>query len=123
MYGWFVHFHLHVSSIIIASSIAAFGMTWVFITTTSYLTESYKNTPATLVALASLFRNPAAAVAAAVVDPLVKKMGVGWCFTGMGLVELVCIGGVAWLMVKGKVLRARYEGGGRGMEGQKEVKR
>lgn len=38
-------------------------MTWVFITTTAYLTESTPTNPATLVALAGLFRNPAAAIA------------------------------------------------------------
>ncbi|KAF2201236.1 MFS general substrate transporter [Delitschia confertaspora ATCC 74209] len=109
MYGWFVHFHLHVSSIIIASSIAAFGMTWVFITTTSYLTESFRERPATLVALASLFRNPAAAVAAAVIEPLVRRMGVGWCFTGLALMELLCVAGLICLIYWGKSMRERLE--------------
>ena len=94
---------------IIASSIAAFGMTWVFITTTSYLTESFKQMPATLVALASLFRNPAAAVAAAVIEPLIRKMGVGWCFTGLALVEFSCAFSVGWLILKGKDMRATFE--------------
>jgi MFS family permease len=109
MYGWFVHFKIHVAAVIVASSIAAFGMTWVFITTTSYLTESSKKTPATLVALASLFRNPAAAVAAAVIEPLISKMGVGWCFTGLALLEFSCVAGIAWLIVKGKDMRAKME--------------
>ncbi|KAF2848075.1 MFS general substrate transporter [Plenodomus tracheiphilus IPT5] len=109
MYGWFVHYHIHVASVIIASSLAAFGMTWVFITTTSYLTESFKKTPATLVALASLFRNPAAAVAAVVIDPLIKEMGVGWCFTGLAIMEFCCVAGIAWLMVAGKGLREKLE--------------
>lgn len=109
MYGWFVHFHIHASSVIVAASIAAFGMTWVFITTTSYLTESFKNTPATLVALASLFRNPAAAVAAVVIDPLIVRMGIGWCFTGLAFVELACVGSVAFLMVVGKGMRDRLD--------------
>src|SRR5579862_6190607 len=69
---------------------AVFGMTCVFITTTSYLTESSKKIPATLVTLASLFRNPAAAVAAGVVAPLTEQMGVGWRFTDM---ELGCVRG------------------------------
>lgn len=86
-------------------------MTWVFITTTSYLTESFKNTPATLVALASLFRNPAAAVAAVVVRPLYERMGIGWCFTGLALVELVCVALILWLMVKGKAMRESLERG------------
>jgi MFS family permease len=109
MYGWFVQFHIHVASVIVAASMAAFGMTWVFITTTSYLTESFKNTPATLVALASLFRNPAASVAAVVIDPLISKMGIGWCFTGLAFVELGCVGSVAFLMVAGKGMRGKLD--------------
>lgn len=84
-------------------------MTWVFITTTAYLTESSKNTPATLVALAGLFRNPAAAVAAAVVEPLIGKMGIGWCFTGFAFVELACVASSLWLMLTGKEMRQRLE--------------
>lgn len=109
MFGWLSHFHIHVSSVIIASSIAAFGMTWVFITTTAYLTESTKTSPATLVALAGLFRNPAAAVAAAVVEPLIGKMGIGWCFSGLAFVELACVASSLWLMVMGKEMRRRLE--------------
>ena len=84
-------------------------MTWVFITTTSYLTESFKETPATLVALASLFRNPAAAVSAVVVRPLTAKMGIGWCFTGLALVEFACVASILYLMVYGKSMRTRFE--------------
>lgn len=109
MFGWFAHFHIHVSSVIISSSIAAFGMTWVFITTTAYLTESTKNTPATLVALAGLFRNPAAAVAAAVIEPLIGKMGIGWCFNGLAFVELACVASSIWLLLMGKEMRRKLE--------------
>lgn len=94
----------------ISRSTAAFGMTWVFITTTSYLTESFQNTPATLVALASLFRNPAAAVAAVLVQPLYVRMGIGWCFTGLAVLELGCVLAILWLMVAGKGMREKLEG-------------
>ena len=86
-------------------------MTWVFITTTSYLTESFKETPATLVALASLFRNPAAAVSAVVVKPLIDRMGVGWCFTGLALVNLFCVASILYLMAYGRELRTCLEQG------------
>ncbi|KAL8926662.1 MAG: hypothetical protein Q9208_002736 [Pyrenodesmia sp. 3 TL-2023] len=109
MYGWFVHFRIQVGAVIVSTGVAAFGMTWVFITTTSYLTESFKETPATLVALASLFRNPAAAVAAVVIRPLIVRMGFGWCFTGMALVELGCVASIFYLMVYGKEMRHTME--------------
>lgn len=91
---------------------ASFGMTWVFVTTTAYLTESTPNNPATLVALAGLFRNPAAAIAAVVVEPLVGDlggtgrrrgtgpMGPGWFFTGLALLQLACVGSSLWLMIR-----------------------
>lgn len=100
-------------------------MTWVFIATTAYLTESAPNNPATLVALANLFRNPAAAIAAVVVEPLVGDLGVavgmgrrrgtgamgpGWCFTGLALLELGCVASSLWLMLRSK--RRAKKGGG-----------
>ncbi|KAL6720624.1 Dityrosine transporter 1 [Lecanora helva] len=109
MFGWFVHFRIHVAAVIVSTGIASFGMTWVFITTTSYLTESFKETPATLVALASLFRNPAAAVSAVVVRPLISKMGIGWCFTGLALTELLCAASILYLMIYGRAIRERLE--------------
>ena len=79
---------------------AGFGMTWVFITSTSFLTECVPNQTAGVVALGGLLRNPAAAVAAVVIEPLVEKMGIGWCFTGVALVEVVFVGGAVILLKK-----------------------
>lgn len=76
-------------------------MTWVFVTSTSYMTESTPNQAASLVALAGLFRNPAAAVAAVIIEPLIQGMGVGWCFTGLGLILLCGVGLVTLLSAKG----------------------
>jgi hypothetical protein len=75
-------------------------MTWVFVTSTSFLTECVPNQTAGVVALGGLLRNPAAAVAAIVIEPLVAKMGIGWCFTGLALVELIVVGGSVTLLKK-----------------------
>jgi len=109
MFGWFCHFRIHVATVLVSASLVSFGMTWVFITTTSYLTESFKSLPSTLVALAGLFRNPGAAVASAVVVPLGDKMGIGWYFTGMALVEVLCMASILMLMVYGKQMRMKFE--------------
>jgi hypothetical protein len=86
-------------------------MSWTFNASTTYLTECSHSQPATLVALAGLFRNPSAAVASAVIDPLIRRMGIGWCFTGLALVQLISVAFVAFLMLKGRALREKLEQG------------
>lgn len=49
-------------------------------------------------ALGGLLRNIAAAISAAIVDSLVKGMGYGWCFTGLGMLDVVCVGGILAIM-------------------------
>ena len=53
---------------------------------------------ATIVALGGLLRNIAAAISAAILDGLVRGMGYGWCFTGLGVLDGVCVVGVGWIM-------------------------
>ena len=77
--------------------VAGFGMTWVFVSSTTYQTECFPSYAATLVALAGLLRNPAAAVAAVIIDPLIDAMGFGWCYTGLALLNLLGIIGVLFI--------------------------
>lgn len=77
---------------------AGFGMTWVFVTSTSFLTDCAPTNAAGVFALGGLLRNPAAAVASVVIDPLVEKMGIGWCFTGLSLIILILVGGNVMLL-------------------------
>lgn len=67
-------------------------MTWVFIATTAFLTECAKQQAAGAFALGNLLRNPGAAIAAVVIEPLISKMGVGWCFTGLAIMDLILVG-------------------------------
>lgn len=108
-YGWMIHFHLHVAGVLIFAFLAGFGMTWVFVTNTTYLTECSPGLPASLVAIASFFRNMGAAIASVVIDPLVKKMTFGWCFTGLALIDLFSVAMVIALMVKGPEWRKKLE--------------
>ncbi|KAK5788148.1 hypothetical protein VI817_009106 [Penicillium citrinum] len=43
-------------------------------------------------ALGNILRSPGAAVAAAIIAPLVRRMGWGYCFLGLGVLNLVGIG-------------------------------
>ena len=104
-YGWCVDKHVHVASLFVFTFLGGFGMTWVFITSTTYLTECSSGQPATLVAIGNFFRNIAAAVSAALVDKLIQKMGFGWCMTGLGFVNLIGVGLVLILVKYGPTWR------------------
>lgn len=71
---------------------AGFGMNWVFVTTTAFLTECVAQQAAGAFALGNMLRNPGAAIAAVIIPSLVSKMGSGWCFTGLALLDLVLVG-------------------------------
>lgn len=104
-----VHFHSHVAGVLIFTFLAGFGMTWVFVTNTTYLTECSPGLPASLVAIASFFRNMGAAISSVVIDPLISKMTFGWCFTGLALIDLFSVLMVAVLIVKGPAWREKLE--------------
>ncbi|KAG6030883.1 hypothetical protein E4U41_007743 [Claviceps citrina] len=93
MYGWFVHHSLHVSSVIIATFLAGFGMSWVFVATTAFLGECVPLQAAGAFALGNMLRNPGAAIAAVVYPALVRRMGPGWFFTGFAALDFVVVGG------------------------------
>jgi hypothetical protein len=85
-------------------------MTWVFVTSTSYQSECFPTQVASLVALAGLLRNVAAAIAAAIIQPLTERMGLGWCFTGLAILDLLGIFGVLLIVKKGPAFRRALEG-------------
>ncbi|RLV95466.1 Dityrosine transporter 1 [Spathaspora sp. JA1] len=108
-YAWTVHKHVHVSAVFVFTFLAGFGLTWVFVANTTYLTECSTGQPATNVAIGNFMRNIAAAISSAVVDKLVEKMGFGWCLTGLGLLDLVGIVFVLILLKWGPKWRREYE--------------
>ncbi|MCJ1466650.1 Dityrosine transporter 1 [Pseudocyphellaria aurata] len=98
LYGWFSQYRIHPAAFLISTFLAGFGMTWVFVTSTSFLTECVPTQAASVFALGGLLRNPAAAVAAVIIEPLVDKMGLGWCFTGLAVMDMVFVGGAVVLL-------------------------
>ncbi|KAG7662653.1 DTR1 [[Candida] subhashii] len=108
-YAWSVHKHIHVVAIFVFTYLTGFGMTWVFVANTTYLTECSSGQPATNVAIGNFFRNIAAAISSVIIDRLVEKMGFGWCFTGLGLLDLIGIGFVFILLKWGPKWRREHE--------------
>jgi multidrug resistance protein len=108
-YGWCIDKHVHVVAVFVFTFLGGFGMTWVFVVTTTYLTECSSGQPATNVAIGNFFRNACAAVSSVLINVLIQKMGFGWCFTGLALVDLVGFAIVALLMVRGPKWRAQWD--------------
>ncbi|CAG7956039.1 unnamed protein product [Penicillium salamii] len=101
MFGFFVEYALHPAATLISTFLVGFGMSWMFVASNAFLTLCLAQQAAGAFALGNMLRSPAAAVAAAIVSPLVQKMGWGYCFLGLGLLNLFGIGSMLL------VLRAR----------------
>jgi predicted MFS family arabinose efflux permease len=98
MYGWFIDRAFHPAAVLVATFLTGFGMSWVFVSSTAYLTECVPQQAAGACALGNMLRNPAAAIAAVLTPPLVRSMGIGWFFTGLGLLDLVVVGSAVILL-------------------------
>lgn len=98
MYGWFIQRAYHPAAVLVATFLTGFGMSWVFVSSTAYLTECVPQQAAGAFALGNMLRNPAAAIAAVLTPPLVREMGIGWFFTGLGLLDLVVVGSAVLLL-------------------------
>ena len=69
----------------------AFGLTWCNNTIMTYLSELLSLRVSSAIAVSSFFRNIAAAISSALIAKLCQKMGIGFCFLGLGLINLVSL--------------------------------
>ncbi|CEJ80863.1 hypothetical protein VHEMI01023 [[Torrubiella] hemipterigena] len=98
MFGWFIQNSVHVAAAIVATFLAGFGMSWVFVATTAFLGECVPLQAAGAFALGNMLRNPAAAIAAVIYPSLKSNMGIGWFFTGFAILDLVVVGGTVLIL-------------------------
>jgi predicted MFS family arabinose efflux permease len=77
------------------------------VTSTSYQTECQPTAAALLVALSGMLRNVGSAISAAIINDLLDGMGYGWCFTGLALMDVLYIGALLFIRVRGHVYRER----------------
>lgn len=97
-YGWSIQKKCHIAQILVFTGLLAAGLTWCSNTTMTYLTELLSQRAASSVAVSSLFRNIAAAISSAIIFKLSSSMGMGWCFTGLGLLNILPLLLVIWLL-------------------------
>ncbi|KAM0666028.1 hypothetical protein ACQRIT_004739 [Beauveria bassiana] len=74
MFGWFVDRSIHVAAVLVATFLAGFGVSWVFIASTAFLGECVPLQAAGAFALGNMLRNPAAAIASVVYPSLKNKI-------------------------------------------------
>ncbi|KAI1299715.1 major facilitator superfamily domain-containing protein [Xylaria venustula] len=105
MFGWFTYNRYYPVAPLVASAVASVGTGLVMVTSTAYQTECQPGATASLVALAGLLRNIGSAIAAAIIDNLIRSLGLGWLFTGLALLDAVWIGGIAYIRIRGHIYR------------------
>ncbi|KAF2108935.1 major facilitator superfamily domain-containing protein [Lophiotrema nucula] len=108
MFGWFILRHYHPVAVLVAISLAAVGTGMIMILSTSYQTECMPTSAALLVALGGLLRNVGSAIAAAILDSLLGRMGYGWFFTGLAFMDIACISGLVFIRFRGHVYRENF---------------
>ncbi|KAG7194460.1 Dityrosine transporter 1 [Scheffersomyces spartinae] len=104
-YGWCAQKRVHVVSIFCFIFLCGFGMTWILNSNTTYLSECSTEQPATYVSIGNFGRNLGAAICSAIIHILVRKMGYGWCFTGLALVSLISAVLTVVLLIRGRKTR------------------
>jgi MFS family permease len=105
MFGWFAQSEQPAWMPLIGTAMAAIGVSVVFVTSTSFQTECDPAQTASLVALGGFLRNVAAAITAAIMVDILKALGWGWAFTGLGILDLICIPGILLILMRGEKWR------------------
>ncbi|KJK75173.1 hypothetical protein H634G_09519 [Metarhizium anisopliae BRIP 53293] len=88
-YGWSIHYRVHVSVPLVFRAIVGFSVTGLFALGT-LLTDLNTTKASTASSSANLVRCALASIALAVLQPLIDRIGVGWCFTMFGLLGGLC---------------------------------
>ncbi|KAK5192923.1 hypothetical protein LTR20_007314 [Exophiala xenobiotica] len=99
VYGWMLHFRVHMAGPIVM--LVLFGYTNLagFNTLSVLLIDLNRPRAAAASAAANLVRASLGAGMTGVVNPMIKGMGTGWCFTFTGLVQL-CMLPLLWLCME-----------------------
>ncbi|GAA6025940.1 hypothetical protein JCM11491_005120 [Sporobolomyces phaffii] len=98
-YGWFVNYGLHLSAPLIMQFIIGLTVTSMFNMSQTLMVDLYPGQGASATAANNLYRCLAGAGTTAFIDPLINRMGVGWAFTFLPLLN-TCFLPLVWLEVR-----------------------
>lgn len=88
IYGWFVHFSVPAALVLISTFFIGIGLTYSTNSASTYCSHIAKNQTGTAISLMNSMRNGGAAISTAITFRLIKKMSVGWFFTGLSLLTI-----------------------------------
>ncbi|GAA5961314.1 hypothetical protein JCM3765_004370 [Sporobolomyces pararoseus] len=98
-YGWLVNSGVHLSAPLIMQFFIGLTVTSMFNMAQTLMVDLYPGQGASATAANNLYRCLAGAGILAFIDPLINKMGVGWAFTFLSLLN-ACFLPLIWLEVK-----------------------
>lgn len=87
-FGWFLDFGIHLAAPTTILFVMGLALTGSFNTVSTLLVDLYPSTAATATASNNFVRCLLGAGATALVNPMLKAMGRGWCFTFIALVMM-----------------------------------
>jgi multidrug resistance protein len=98
-FGWCVDFETHLAAPTVITFFLGFCLTGSFNTVSTLLIDLYPTTAATATAASNITRCLLGAGATAVIEPMFKAMGRGWCYTFIALV-MACTGPLLMLLIR-----------------------
>ncbi|KAJ9650128.1 hypothetical protein H2198_010555 [Neophaeococcomyces mojaviensis] len=123
IYGWLLEARVNIAGPIVMLGVIGYTALAGFSALSVLIIDLHRRTPATASAANSLVRCLLGAGASAVINPMIEAMGVGWCFTLVGLlVGIVVLPSLLWCFRYGHLMRAKRAEKARRKEEQKEQK-
>ncbi|KIW42762.1 uncharacterized protein PV06_06276 [Exophiala oligosperma] len=102
VYGWMLHFRVHMAGPIVMLILFGYTNLAGFNTLSVLLIDLNRSRAAAASAAANLIRASLGAGMTAVVNPMIEGMGTGWCYTFTGLVQLLFLP-LLWLCMENGV--------------------
>ena len=92
VFGWTLHFHVHISLPIISTFFVGWSAMSIYISINTFLVDVFPRKSSSATAALNLARCLTGAGGTAAVLPLVGRIGVGWAFTCCVGMMIICLG-------------------------------
>jgi len=106
-YGWTLHAERHIAVLLVIQFFSGAAQVFVFVTCGTLLTDLNPGRSSTVQASYNLVRCALSAAGIAALDAMIKGVGIGWCFSILGIFGVICVPLLYLLKRKGEGWRAR----------------